>query len=219
MTSTAARQVLVTRDCPVLVVPASSCVGLKIGAADLAPLPSVLRRVLWRWLACCRLGRGLGHFVGWAVLPALALTRPELLEMQEATGELGEAGVLSARRATRAGAWAARCDGAADGAARRLGLSQAAGQNICGGSAGRPRRARSASGSTSPLGRQSACALNSKRLALHQGVAGDPGRSGHCTACGIQRIGRRGWQSASAHMSPMMRSCSWEPNDTVPPPV
>ena len=91
----AARQVLATRDCPVLVVPASSCVGLKIGAADLAPLQPVLRRILWRWLVCCRLGRGLNHFVAWDLLPALALTHPELLEMREATVELGEAGVLS----------------------------------------------------------------------------------------------------------------------------
>ncbi|RZA29015.1 MAG: nucleoside hydrolase [Proteobacteria bacterium] len=91
----AARQVLATRECLVHVVPATSCLDLKVGAADLAQLNPVLRRVLWRWLVCCWLGRGLDHFVAWDLLAVLTLTHSELVEARNSTVALGKGGVLS----------------------------------------------------------------------------------------------------------------------------
>jgi hypothetical protein len=90
----ATRRVLATRDCPVTVVPTTSCLGLTLGAADLPALPGAIRGAVRRWLLCCRLWRGLRHAVLWDVVPALRVTRPELLRAENATVALGQGGRL-----------------------------------------------------------------------------------------------------------------------------
>lgn len=87
----AARRVL-RADCPVVVVPATSCLPVTFGRADLprlAGLGAVFRRILARWLHCCRIARGLDHFVLWDILPVMFLTNPELFLSQPAGLELG----------------------------------------------------------------------------------------------------------------------------------
>lgn len=59
----AAALLLARRDVPVTVVPTTSCLGLRIGAEDIAGLDGALQRSLRQWLACMRIGRGLEHFV------------------------------------------------------------------------------------------------------------------------------------------------------------
>jgi purine nucleosidase len=95
----AARAVLATRDCPVTVVPATSCVELTLRAADLPALPPPLRRPVRNWLMCCRIGRGLDHMVAWDLVPALALTYPALLRIGPGEVTLGDRGVIAAQPA------------------------------------------------------------------------------------------------------------------------
>lgn len=92
----AARAVLATGDCPVTIVPATSCTGLTLRREDLALLPAPLRPALRNWLACCRIGRGLDHMVAWDLVPALALVEPSLMEAGPATVTLGARGLVSA---------------------------------------------------------------------------------------------------------------------------
>jgi inosine-uridine nucleoside N-ribohydrolase len=92
----AARRILATRDCPVTVVPATSCVGLRLGWRDLPLLPPLVRGAVRNWLLCCGVGRGLLDMVAWDLLPALALTHPALLDIDDAEVTLAEAGVIAA---------------------------------------------------------------------------------------------------------------------------
>jgi inosine-uridine nucleoside N-ribohydrolase len=92
----AARLVLATEDCPVTVVPATSCTALTLRAEDLPRLPAALRPAVRKWLLCCRLGCGLDHMVAWDLVPALALVRPELMRAGPATVTLGPRGVIAA---------------------------------------------------------------------------------------------------------------------------
>lgn len=91
----AATMLLAWRDVAVTVVPTTSCLGLRIGSADIAGLDEGLRPAVRRWLACLRLGRGLGYFVGWDLVAALALTHPQLTHAVPARVELGAGGVLT----------------------------------------------------------------------------------------------------------------------------
>ncbi len=91
----AARHLLATRHCPVSVVPATSCVGLTLGAEDLPSLPAALRGAVRNWLLCCRLGRGIARMVAWDLVPALLLTHPALLRTEPATVTLGRRGEIA----------------------------------------------------------------------------------------------------------------------------
>lgn len=102
--SAAAAAVLAAADCPVIVFPTTSCLDARIDRTDLdrlAHLGPVFRRVLARWLLCCRLGRGLNHFVAWDVLPAVWLTHPELFVTRRATVSLGPGARLMAAKGDR----------------------------------------------------------------------------------------------------------------------
>lgn len=92
----AARIVLATEDCPVTVVPATSCTGLTLRLEDLERLPALLRPAVRNWLLCCRMGRGLDHMVAWDLVPALAMVRPGLMEAAPATVTLGARGLIHA---------------------------------------------------------------------------------------------------------------------------
>jgi purine nucleosidase len=88
----AAAAAVLAAPCPVAVVPTTSCLEARFGAADLARLDGLglpVRRAVARWLACCRVGRGLDHFVLWDALAVVLLTRPDLLLTRRATVRLG----------------------------------------------------------------------------------------------------------------------------------
>lgn len=85
---------LATTDCPVTVVPTTSCLELRLAGADIAQVSPRLRRHLWCWLACMRFGRGIGHFVAWDLVAALALTHPALLTRRRASVTLGARGEM-----------------------------------------------------------------------------------------------------------------------------
>jgi len=92
----AAQALLAQRHCPVTVVPATSCVELRLGAADLSGLHPALREDVRRWLLVCRLGRGIRTMVAWDMVAALALTHPYLLRSMAATVNLRNCGLVEA---------------------------------------------------------------------------------------------------------------------------
>jgi inosine-uridine nucleoside N-ribohydrolase len=92
----AASLLLARRDVAATVVPTTACLGLRIGAADVARLDGALHGPLRRWLACLRWGRGLADFVAWDLVAALALTHPHWVRGEAAMVGIGAGGVLSA---------------------------------------------------------------------------------------------------------------------------
>lgn len=92
----AASMLLARGDVALTVVPTTSCLGLHLDAGDVAGLDADMRRPLRHWLACMRLGRGLGHFVAWDLVAALALTHPHLLRSEPASVTSNAGGVLAA---------------------------------------------------------------------------------------------------------------------------
>jgi inosine-uridine nucleoside N-ribohydrolase len=92
----AASALLARGDVALTVVPTTSCLDLRLDGGDVAGLDEALRRPLRHWLACMRLGRGLGHFVAWDLVAALALTHPHLLRSAPASVTSGAGGVLAA---------------------------------------------------------------------------------------------------------------------------
>jgi inosine-uridine nucleoside N-ribohydrolase len=91
-----ARALLAQRHCPLTVVPATSCVELRLSAADLPALHPALRGGIRRWLLLCRLGRGIRTMVAWDMVGALALTHPGLLCSTAATVTLRGRGLVEA---------------------------------------------------------------------------------------------------------------------------
>ncbi len=88
----AAAAAVLAAPCLVTVVPTTSCLEARFGAADLERLEGLglpVRRAVARWLACCRLGRGLDHFVLWDALAVVLLTRPDLLAIRRGNVRLG----------------------------------------------------------------------------------------------------------------------------------
>ena len=92
----AAAGLLAQRHCPVTLVPASSCVDLRLGAADLPALHPALREGVRRWLLLCRLGRGIRTMVAWDMVAALVLTHADLLRSAAATVTMRGRGLVEA---------------------------------------------------------------------------------------------------------------------------
>ena len=111
----AAAMLLARRDVAVKVVPTTSCLELRIGAEDVGGLDGPLHRPLRHWLACMRLGRGLGQFVAWDLVAALALTHPHLMRSARAAMATDAKGVLTAE----AGGRHALVEGLADAASAK----------------------------------------------------------------------------------------------------
>jgi hypothetical protein len=94
----AVRHVLAFRGCPITVVPASACPGLRLRWDDLPLLPPALRGTVRNWLLCCGIGRGLRDMVAWDLLPALLLSHAGLGAFEPARVVLGEGGIIAAGR-------------------------------------------------------------------------------------------------------------------------
>jgi inosine-uridine nucleoside N-ribohydrolase len=91
----AARHILAQRHCPVTVVPATSCLDLRLGWEDLARLPAALRQAVRNALIGSALSRGMRDLVAWSVVPALLLTKPSLMECETVRVTLGGRGTIT----------------------------------------------------------------------------------------------------------------------------
>lgn len=90
----AAARLVLERAPRLTVIPATSCLDLTLGWADIGRLPSWLRRPVALWLAALIAGRLSTRMVVWDMLAVLAVTHAGLLASRPTTLECGTDGRL-----------------------------------------------------------------------------------------------------------------------------